>query len=112
MMGGLGMATELRRLGRNIEIASKSAYRNIEDFAKEINLSTKDMYRLFEGRLLLAPSMFMKIAEVLKKPLNELLDTSGEFAIVECMGSFKDKNNEDKVLDIIDNYIDLIEAIS
>ena len=56
--------------------------------------------------------MFIKIAEVLKKPLKELLDTSGEFAIVECMGSFKDKNNEDKVLDIIDNYIDLIEAIS
>ena len=106
------MAAELRRLGQNIEKASRSIYENIEDFARDINISTIDMYRLFEGRLLLLPSKLKQIAQVLNKSISELLDISGEYEFVECMGNFKDKQNEDKILDMIDNYIDLLEAIS
>lgn len=106
------MAAALRRLGSNIEKASRKTFKQIEEFANAINLSEKDVYRLFEGRLILSPVQLKVISEKVNTPLKELLDVSGKYTLVECMGSFKDEKNEDKILDLIDNYIDLIEAIS
>lgn len=106
------MAAELRRLGYNIEKASQRKYNTIDDFAKAVNLSLRDVHRLFEGRLVLSPFQLKAISEKVDISLKELLDVSGKYNLVECMGSFKDKRNEDKVLDLIDDYIDLMEAIS
>lgn len=106
------MAAELRRLGSNIEKASQKKYMQVEDFANAVNLSLKDVHRLFEGRLILSPLQLKVIAEKVNTPLKELLDISGQYTLVECMGSFKNKQNEDKILDLIDNYIDLVEAVS
>lgn len=112
MIGGFTMGTDLRKLGQNIEKASQSIYSNIEDFANAINISVKDMYRVFEGRLLLPPSKLIEVSRVINKPLGELLETNEEYKFIECMGNFKEQKNEEKILDIIDNYIDLVEAIS
>ena len=106
------MAAELRRLGYNIEKASQRKYNTIEEFANVVNLSLRDVHRLFEGRLVLSPFQLKAISEKVDISLKELLDVSGKYNLVECMGSFKDKRNEDKVLDLIDDYIDLMEAIS
>ena len=106
------MAVELRRLGSNIEKASKKAFGHTEEFANAINMSLKDVHRLFEGRLILSPSQLKIISQKVDTPLKDLLDISGKYTFVECMGNFKDQKNEDKILDLIDNYIDLIEAIS
>ena len=106
------MAAELRRSGSNIEIASRKNYEQVEDFANAVNLSVRDVHRLIEGRLILSPFQLKVISEKVNTPLKALLDVSGEYTLVECMGSFKDKQNEDKILDLIDNYIDLVEAIS
>ena len=106
------MAAELRRLGQNIKKASRVKYDNTEDFAKAIGMSLFDTHRLIEGRLMLNPQKLKEVAVVLDKPLLELLNVDGDYTFVECMGNFKHKDNEDKILDMIDNYIDLIEAIS
>ncbi len=105
------MSAELRRLGSNIEKASRSNYKQIEEFANDTNLSVRDVHRLFEGRLILSPLQLKVISEKVNTPLKELLDISGEYTLVECMGRFKDEKNEDKILDLIDNYIDLVEAV-
>lgn len=106
------MAAELRRLGYNIEKASQKKYEKIEEFACAINLSVKDTRRLFEGRLLPSPLQLKVVSEKVEVPLKQLLDVTGKYALVECMGNFKDEQNEDKILDLIDDYIDLVEAIS
>ena len=106
------MAAELRRLGSNIEKASRENYKRVEDFANAINLSVRDVHRLFEGRLIVSPFQLKAISEKVNTPVRELLDISGKYTLVECMGSFKDEQNKDKILDLIDNYIDLVEAIS
>lgn len=106
------MAAELRRLGSNIEKASKKNYTQVEDFASAINLSVKDVHRLFEGRLILSSSQLKVISEKVNTPMKKLLDISSKYTFVECVGSFKDVQNEDKILDLIDSYIDLSEAVS
>jgi hypothetical protein len=65
-----------------------------------------------EGRLIASPVQLKAISEKVEVPLKELLDVSGKYTLVECMGSFKCEENEDRILDLIDNYIDLVEAIS
>lgn len=106
------MAAELRRLGSNIEKASKTKYSSITDFARDVGLSVNDVSRLFEGRLFLPPFYLKKISQLIGLPFDELINTDGEYALVDCMGNFKDEKNKDKILDLIDNYIDLVEAVS
>ena len=106
------MAVMLRRLGSNIEKASLENYTHIEDFAKDVCLSVRDVHRLFEGRLVLSPIQLNLISQKVNTPLKDLLNVSGNYTFVECMGVFKDQSNEDKILDLIDNYIDLVESIS
>lgn len=106
------MATELRRLGFNIEKASREMGDSTDDFAAKIGFSVRDTQRLFEGRLILSPVELKRISKLINKPLSELLNVNGSYSFVGCMGKFKNKKSEDKILDIIDNYIDLVEAIS
>lgn len=106
------MAADLRRLGYNIEKASLSKYASKAEFAQAINLSVADVTRVFEGRLLLSPVKLKELAKLIGTSVRDLLDVTGEYNFVECMGNFKNKENEDKILDMIDNYIDLLEAIS
>lgn len=106
------MAASLRRLGQNIEKASQTIYSNVEDFAKAVGLSITDLNKVFEGRLILPPLEFKRISQIINIPLNQLLNTTGDYTFVECMGNFREKENEDKILDLIDDYIDLVEAIS
>ena len=106
------MAAELRRIGKNIAEASQAVFVDEHEFASRANMSVADVYRLFEGRLMLYPAKLKEVAKILNKSVSDLLDVSGEYKFVECMGHFEVKQNEDKILDIIDNYIDLLEAIS
>ena len=106
------MAAELRRIGNNIARASQAIFADEKEFATQVNMSVADVYRLFEGRLMLYPAKLKEVAKILNKSVSELLDVSGDYKFVECMGHFNVKQNEDKILDIIDNYIDLLEAIS
>lgn len=106
------MANDLRRIGQNIEQFANNVYHSIEEFANAINLSVNDTHRLFEGRLVLTPLKLKEISRVLSVSLSELLNTEGEYSFVDCMGSFSNKANEDFIINIIDDYIDLIEDTS
>ena len=106
------MAADLRRLGQNIKKASLEKYASTEAVAQAISLSVADVTRVFEGRLLLSPVKLKELSKLIGTSVRELLDVTGEYDFVECMGTFTNKENEDKILDMIDNYIDLLEAIS
>lgn len=103
------MAKELRILGKNIEIAVKNKYANVEEFRKEIQFSERDLDRLFTGRLLVNKNKLIQISRLLRIPVQELLNTKKDYSFVHPYGEFKNKDNEHKILDFIDDYIDLIE---
>ena len=103
------MSKQLRILGKNIEIAVKNHYDNIEDFRKDIGFSERDLDRLFTGRLLVNKDKLKQISILVKTPIQDLLNTKKDYTFVHSYGEFKNRENEHKILDLIDDYIDLIE---
>ena len=106
------MSKMTRILGKNIELAVNRKYVNIEDFKKDVNIVERDVYRLFEGRLLLAPDKIKEISRLTETPVSELLDMDKDYFFVEPHGEFINRENEHKILDFIDDYIDLVEAVN
>lgn len=107
------MSFNLRLLGYNIEAMAENNGVNINTIANACNLSANDIHRVFKGRLLLTPAQLCAIADTLHCDVNQLLIKSNNFVSYgKCLGEFKHPENEDKILNIIDDYIDLREAVS
>ena len=98
-----------RIVGKNIELAANKKYADIEDFRKDIGFSKRDFDRLFTGRVLVHYQKFKQIAELVEVPVVELLNTDKDYTFVHAYGEFSNKENEHKILDLIDDYIDLVE---
>lgn len=106
------MSALLRTIGLNYLLAINEKYYSVEDFIKELDLSLNDLNRFLEGRLILPPHVLKQMSNVLDKPLNVLLNTNKVYSYTECYGSFKDQKNENKILNMIDDYIDLTESVN
>lgn len=103
------MSKTSRIVGKNIELAVKRKYANVEDFRMNINLSQRDLERLFTGRLLLNPKKIKEVSQLLEVSVLDLLNTDKDYTFVHAYGEFSDRENEHKILDFIDDYIDLVE---
>jgi hypothetical protein len=107
------MASNLRVIGYNIkEIAEKNNI-NIKTIADSCGLSINDIQRVMDGRLVLTPQQFITIAKTIGCDSNVLfILPDGFVAYGECVGNFRDHDNEEKILNIIDDYIDIVESIT
>ena len=103
------MSKTSRIVGKNIELAVKRKYANVEDFRMNINLSQRDLERLFTGRLLLNPKKIKEVSQLLEVSVLDLLNTDKDYTFVHAYGEFSNRENEHKILDFIDDYIDLVE---
>lgn len=104
------MISSLRLLGYNIETMAKNNNVDVNTIANACNLSTNDVQRMFEGRLVLTPSQINAMANIFGCSVDQLLVEPDDFTSYgECFGKFKNPKNEEKILNIIDDYIDLIE---
>lgn len=102
-----------RKIGVNIFTLMQNAGISREDLAKKLNYSYRDMCRILEGKLMLPPAEVRKIAELFGKTKQELLHYESNRFVPELqyMKEFSDTNNLDKILDLLDQYVDLKEAM-
>lgn len=101
-----------RMLGRNIQLDMEKLGIPEMEFASRLGYSLSELRRLFEGKVLMARHDLEKIAMQLNETYEELIRvrTKDEYeAIFDCMGCFSDDENEDRILDLIDTYIELKE---
>ena len=107
------MANTGRKIGVNIFTLMQNAGISREDLAEKLNYSYRDMCRILEGKLMLPPAEVRKIAEFFGKTKQELLHYEAERFVPELqyMKEFSDTNNLDKILDLLDEYVDLKEAM-
>lgn len=105
------MASNLRLLGRNIEDLVNCNKVPMSYLTKATGLSEADIHRVYEGRLLLTPQQLRVFAETFKVDLEYLISkhTDRPYGFPYSCG-FSNQNNEDKILNIIDDYIDLVES--
>lgn len=107
------MANTGRKIGVNIFTLMQNAGISRDDLAEKLNYSYRDMCRILEGKLMLPPAEVRKIAEFFGKTKQELLRYEADKFVPELqyMKEFSDTNNLDKILDLLDEYVDLKEAM-
>ena len=101
-----------RMLGRNIQLDMEKKGISETDFASKLGYSLSELKKLFEGKMLIARHDLKNIAHCLNETYEELVRVRSKEeyeAIFDCMGSFSDEENEDKILNLIDMYIELKE---
>jgi dissimilatory sulfite reductase (desulfoviridin) alpha/beta subunit len=104
-----------RIVGQNIELMMQKKGIQASMVADKLGYSEIDIHRIKEGVLLINGNEIQDFAEVLDVETEELTTIRDEDQyrpLLHCMGSYKNVDNKDKILDFIDLYISLEEAFA
>ena len=106
------MANVGRKLGVNIFTLMQNSGISREELAEKLNYTYRDMCRILEGKLML-PVEIGKIAELFGKTKKELLSYEADKFVPELqyMKQFSNTDNLDKILDLLDDYVELKEVM-
>lgn len=101
-----------RKLGATIYVLMRSSGLSCEKLAHLLGYSLRDMYRVIEGKVFLSPAELDKISKVFDKTKDELINYQSDMDVPELdyMKTFKNANALNKILDLMDEYVDLKEA--
>lgn len=107
------MANVGRKLGVNIFTLMQNSGISREELAEKLNYTYRDMCRILEGKLMLPPVEIEKIAELFGKTKKELLSYEADKFVPELqyMKQFSNTDNLDKILDLLDDYVELKEVM-
>lgn len=104
----------LRNLGYKINILFNNSSTRKQEFCKQMNFSQTDLDRLLFGRLALNPSQITAAARFFSITPQDLVSYKNcdSYAnMVHCMSPFSSQEHCDEILNIIDTYIDIKEAL-
>lgn len=104
----------LRNLGYKINILFNNSSTRKQEFCKQMNFSQTDLDRLLFGRLALNPSQIAAVADFFSITQEELVsykNTDFYKNMTHCMSPFSSQEHCDEILNIIDTYIDIKEAL-
>lgn len=101
---------KMRILGDMIQKLVQEKEKTSDDISKILGCNIEQVEDIYKGRLFLSFSQLEKLAEYLGVTVDILL--KGDIAhyektVVHCVGEFKNSENREKILDIIDDYLRL-----
>lgn len=104
----------IRKIGINIFTLMRNAGLDPEDLANKLNYSYRDMCRILEGKLMLPPVEIKRIADFFQITKQELLHYRTDKVVPELqyMKEFSNMDNLNIVLDLFDEYVELVEAMT
>ena len=107
------MANLCRKIGVNIYTFIHDAGTTPERLAKDLNYSLKDMWGVIEGKIMLPPVELDRIAKVLGTSKDEIVryDADSLAPNLTFMHEFSNSDRLDKILDLMDEYVEIKEAI-
>ena len=111
--GGCNMANVGRRLGVNISTCMLEANISLDSFAKHLGYSIKDVWNVIEGKVIIPPVELDKMASLLKTTKSELINHESDSLVpdLQYMKEFSNPDNLDKILDLMDEYVELREVV-
>ena len=107
------MANLCRKIGVNIYTFMRNAGTTPDKMAEELKYSLKDMWGIIEGKIMLPPVELERIAEILGTSKDELIsyDADALAPNLAFMNEFSNPDNLDKILDLMDEFVEIKEAI-
>ncbi len=106
------MANVGRRHGASIFALMQKADISLDRFKEKMGYSTRDAWNIIEGKVIVPPVEFDKIANVLGTTKGEILEyDAGEFVPeLQYMKKINNPENLDRILDLMDEYVECREA--
>lgn len=107
------MANVGRKLGVNISTCIREADISLDSFAKHLGYSMKDVWNVIEGKVIIPPVELDKMACLLKTTKSELINHESDSLVPELqyMKEFSNPDNLDRILDLMDEYVELREVV-
>lgn len=107
------MANVGRKLGENISTCIQEADISLDSFAKHLGYSMKDVWNVIEGKVIIPPAELDKMASILKTTKSELINHESDSLVPELqyMKEFSNPDNLDRILDLMDEYVELREVV-
>ena len=107
------MSNISRTIGRNIQELMYKKNMPIEVFSKVFDFDRRDSYRIIEGRCFLPPRELKRICDYFNVDMGCFLKEQENYNIpsLQYVNDFQDKENLDLILDLMDDYIELLEVI-
>lgn len=105
---------ETRVIGNYVQYLAHSKDLSEDDLARLLDCSPDQIYSFFKGRSYASFSQLQKLATLFDTTVADLINGDLErynSTVVHCMNDFQDPNNREKILDIIDGYIDIVDAL-
>ena len=109
----------MKKISRNIGMALSSLLSergiSIAEAAKKVEYSFRDFRRLIEGRLIISPNEWERISDKLDTSFDYLVSYEPTDKILlpdlEYNKEFSDVDNLYKIIDYLDEYIELVEQV-
>lgn len=105
---------QTRMVGNYIEKLAKEKDVSVNDLSLFLGCDEHDILSLFKGRKLLTFNQFKDLSRLFGVSEEEILNGDVEHynkTFVNCVNEFDDMNNREKILDILYDYIDLVDSV-
>lgn len=104
-----------RMLGNYVEYLAEQKGLSVSDLSQALGCDQNKVASFLKGRAYASFSQISNLAKILGASVADLL--AGDVhhyneTVVDCMNGFDNSQNREMVLDLIDNYIDVIDAVS
>ncbi len=104
-----------RVLGNQVQHLADNKGLSISDLSGILCCDEHQVLSLIKGRAYASFSQIKKLSEALDTTVDNLL--KGDLglyksSVVHCMNDFDNEDNREEILDIIDEYIDIVDALN
>lgn len=111
--GGIDMQ-EARMLGNYVEHLAQRKGLSISDLSRILDCTENQVYSFIKGRAYASFAQISTLATELGATIEELLhgdERTYNATVVHCMNDFQDNKNRETILDLIDDYVDIVDAV-
>ena len=104
-----------RMIGNYVGYVAQDKHLSISQLGETLQLDEEHVKSFLRGRLLLSFEQLHRLSKELDVSVENLLKGDEKVynsTVVHCMHKFDDNDNREKILDIIDSYLDVVEAVN
>lgn len=105
----------MRLLGDRIAMLAQRDHLKKEDIAEILRCQPSQVALAYKGRAFLSLPQLEKLAQQFHTTIEDLLagdEKHYEESFVHCMGAFEVPENRECMLDILDDYLSLLDAVA
>lgn len=106
---------DIRIVGDRIKNSADSKGVSIKSISDGLGISENMVELGLAGRIMFSYHQLQKLADILDVPITDLINTSkSDYSMyaIDCMNDFSKQENREDILDMIYDYLDVVDSLS